>query len=179
MGGHEDASGDAQAEHDSPFYQKPVAESQAALCVARLPMPFQELLCTTVASEQLHYALELSGLFDLAVAMAVSMCRRMSAAGVWLLFSMIGACPAFSTQRRPWCSASRWRAMLRGPSIPYRSALSYITIMTDCCTLIGTLTNLLVDDVARVAGQLQFGIFENTQSDPTGTRWGALSIRLW
>lgn len=101
MGGHEDASGDAQAEHDSPIYQKPVAESQAALCVARLPIPFQNLPCRIVASEQLHYALELSGFFDLAIAMAVSMCRRMNAAGMRLLFSM-RACPAFSIPRRSW-----------------------------------------------------------------------------
>src|SRR3546814_1959033 len=40
--------------------------------------------------------------------------------------------------------------------------LSYVTILTGCCTLIGTSTNLLVDDMASVAGQPRFGIFEIT-----------------
>jgi di/tricarboxylate transporter len=40
--------------------------------------------------------------------------------------------------------------------------LSYITILTGCCTLIGTSTNLLVDDMASLAGQPRFGIFEIT-----------------
>ena len=31
-----------------------------------------------------------------------------------------------------------------------------------CCTLIGTSTNLLVNDMAPVAGQPRFGIFEIT-----------------
>src|SRR3546814_17457214 len=38
--------------------------------------------------------------------------------------------------------------------------LSYITVLTGCCTLIGTSTTLLVDDMASVAGQARFGIFE-------------------
>src|SRR3546814_10272936 len=40
--------------------------------------------------------------------------------------------------------------------------LSYITVLTGGCTLIGTSTNLLVDDMASVAGQARFGIFEIT-----------------
>src|SRR5690606_14081059 len=40
--------------------------------------------------------------------------------------------------------------------------LSYITVLTGCCTLIGTSTNLIVDDMASVAGQPRFGIFEIT-----------------
>jgi di/tricarboxylate transporter len=40
--------------------------------------------------------------------------------------------------------------------------LSYITVLTGCCTLVGTSTNLLVDDMARLAGQPRFGIFEVT-----------------
>src|SRR5919112_4272937 len=35
------------------------------------------------------YALELSGLLDRAIALAVEMCKRMGATGIWLLLSMI------------------------------------------------------------------------------------------
>jgi di/tricarboxylate transporter len=44
----------------------------------------------------------------------------------------------------------------------YLMPLSYITVLTGCCSLIGTSTNLLVDDMARIAGQPRFGIFEIT-----------------
>src|SRR5690606_31614377 len=42
----------------------------------------------------------------------------------------------------------------------YLMPLSYIVVLTGCCTLIGTSTNLLVDDMASIAGQPRFGIFE-------------------
>jgi di/tricarboxylate transporter len=38
--------------------------------------------------------------------------------------------------------------------------LSYAAVLGGCCTLIGTSTNLLVSDMASVAGQPRFGIFE-------------------
>ena len=40
--------------------------------------------------------------------------------------------------------------------------LSYAAVLGGCCTLIGTSTNLLVADMASVAGQPRFGIFEIT-----------------
>jgi di/tricarboxylate transporter len=40
--------------------------------------------------------------------------------------------------------------------------LSYAAVLGGCCTLIGTSTNLLVNDMAGVAGQPKFGIFEIT-----------------
>ena len=40
--------------------------------------------------------------------------------------------------------------------------LSYAAVLGGCCTLIGTSTNLLVNDMAAVAGQPKFGIFEIT-----------------
>jgi di/tricarboxylate transporter len=44
----------------------------------------------------------------------------------------------------------------------YLMPLSYVAVLGGCCTLIGTSTNLLVNDMARVAGQPQFGLFEIT-----------------
>jgi di/tricarboxylate transporter len=44
----------------------------------------------------------------------------------------------------------------------YLMPLSYIAVLGGCITLIGTSTNLLVNDMARVSGQPQFGLFEIT-----------------
>ena len=112
------------------------------------------------------YALELSGLLDRAIDLAVRMCRRLRATGLWLLLVMIGSVSCFLN--------STPIVVLGAPVIrdvanalklsPKRFLipLSYITVLTGCCTLIGTSTNLLVDDMARLAGQPRFGIFEIT-----------------
>jgi di/tricarboxylate transporter len=112
------------------------------------------------------YALELSGLLDRAIVLGVAMCRRMGSKGVWLLLSMIGATSAFLNSTpivvlgapviRDVATA------LRQSPKRYLIPLSYITVLAGCCTLIGTSTNLLVDDMARVAGQPRFGMFEIT-----------------
>ncbi|MGE4322197.1 MAG: SLC13 family permease [Sphingobium sp.] len=112
------------------------------------------------------YALELSGLLDAAIARAVALCKRMGAMGLWLLLTMVGSVSCFLN--------STPIVVLVAPVVrdvatalnlsPQRFLipLSYITILTGCCTLIGTSTNLLVDDMASVAGQPRFGIFEIT-----------------
>jgi di/tricarboxylate transporter len=112
------------------------------------------------------YALELSGLLDRAIELAVRMCRRLGATGLWLLLAMIGSVSCFLN--------STPIVVLGAPVVrdvatalklsPKRFLipLSYITVLTGCCTLIGTSTNLLVDDMARLAGQPRFGIFEIT-----------------
>ena len=112
------------------------------------------------------YALELSGLLDRAIALGVALCRRMGAKGIWLLLSMIGVVSCFLNSTpivvlgapviRDVANA------LRQSPKRYLMPLSYITVLTGCCTLIGTSTNLLVDDMARIAGQPRFGIFEIT-----------------
>jgi di/tricarboxylate transporter len=112
------------------------------------------------------YALELSGLLDRAITAAVAMCRRLGAAGIWLMLGAIGGLSCFLNSTpivvlgapvvRDVATA------LRLPPRRYLMPLSYITVLTGCCTLIGTSTNLLVDDMARIAGQPRFGIFEIT-----------------
>lgn len=112
------------------------------------------------------YALELSGLLDAAIARAVRLCKRMGAMGLWILLTMVGSVSCFLN--------STPIVVLVAPVVrdvatalklsPKRFLipLSYITILTGCCTLIGTSTNLLVDDMASIAGQPRFGIFEIT-----------------
>lgn len=112
------------------------------------------------------YALELSGLLDRAIALGVDLCRRLGTKGIWLLLVMIGSVSCFLN--------STPIVVLGAPVIRdialslkqspkrYLMPLSYITVLTGCCTLVGTSTNLLVDDMASVAGQPRFGIFEIT-----------------
>ncbi|CAM4203550.1 Citrate transporter [Novosphingobium lubricantis] len=112
------------------------------------------------------YALELSGLLDRAISLGVSLCQRMGPKGLWLLLSMIGGVSCFLNSTpivvlgapviRDVANA------LRQSPKRYLMPLSYITVLTGCCTLIVTSTNLLVDDMARIAGQPRFGIFEIT-----------------
>ena len=112
------------------------------------------------------YALELSGLLDRAIAAGVAMCRRMGSTGLWLLLSAIGCVSAFLNSTPIVVLGApviRDIAKTLGLSPKrYLMPLSYITVLTGCCTLIGTSTNLLVDDMARVAGQPRFGLFEIT-----------------
>lgn len=112
------------------------------------------------------YALELSGLLDRAIALGVGMCRRMGTKGIWLLLTMIGSVSCFLNSTPIVVLGAPVirdiaNAMGQSPK-RYLMPLSYITVLTGCCTLIGTSTNLLVDDMARVAGQPRFGLFEIT-----------------
>jgi di/tricarboxylate transporter len=112
------------------------------------------------------YALELSGLLDRAIALGVGLCKRMGPKGIWLLLSMIGSVSCFLNSTPIVVLGAPVirdvaNALKQSPK-RYLMPLSYITVLTGCCTLIGTSTNLLVDDMARVAGQPRFGIFEIT-----------------
>jgi di/tricarboxylate transporter len=114
----------------------------------------------------ISYALELSGLLDRAIEGAVVMCRRLGAAGIWLLLVTAGVMSSFLN--------STPIVVITAPIVKdvaetmhlsakrYLMPLSYITVLGGCCTLLGTSTNLLVDDMARLAGQSRFGIFEIT-----------------
>jgi di/tricarboxylate transporter len=112
------------------------------------------------------YALELSGLLDRAITLGVALCRRLGAKGIWLLLGMIGCASCFLNSTPIVVLGApviRDIAQTLGRSPKrYLMPLSYITVLTGCCTLIGTSTNLLVDDMARIAGQPRFGFFEIT-----------------
>src|SRR3546814_5319311 len=91
----------------------------------------------------------------------------MGTRGIWLLLSMIGGVSCFlNSTPIVVLGAPVVRdvalALKQSPK-RYLMPLSYITVLTGCCTLIGTSTNLLVDDMASVAGQARFGIFERSE----------------
>lgn len=112
------------------------------------------------------HALELSGLLDKAIEKAVLLCRRTGAAGLWGLITMCGAGSAFLNNTPiVVVAAPVIRDVARSIGLDPRRflmPLSYVAVLGGCCTLIGTSTNLLVDDMARSSGQAPFGLFEIT-----------------
>ncbi len=112
------------------------------------------------------YAIELSGLLDKLIELAVKLCQRIGAVGLWITIGLCGAASGFLNNTPI--------VVLAGPVIrdtaetlkldPKRflMPLSYICILGGCCTLIGTSTNLLVADMARLSGQPTFSLFEIT-----------------
>ncbi|CAN5850228.1 SLC13 family permease [soil metagenome] len=112
------------------------------------------------------YAIELSGLLGLLIRQATRLCARLGALGIWLVLIACGGASAFLNNTPIVVLAApvvKDVANSLGLS-PKRFLipLSYITIMGGACTLIGTSTNLLVNDMARNAGQPAFGLFEIT-----------------
>jgi di/tricarboxylate transporter len=112
------------------------------------------------------YALELSGLLDRLITVAVRLCRQIGAAGIWLLIAICGVLSAFLNNTPIVVLGAPVvrdvAATLKLSPKRYLIPLSYMAVLGGCCTLIGTSTNLLVNDMARVSGQPQFGLFEIT-----------------
>ena len=112
------------------------------------------------------YAMELSGLLDAAIEKTVRLCRRIGSTGLWILIGLAGAASAF-LNNTPIVVLSApvvrdaAKSLGRSPK-RYLIPLSYAAVLGGCCTLIGTSTNLLVNDMASVAGQARFGMFEIT-----------------
>jgi di/tricarboxylate transporter len=112
------------------------------------------------------YAMELAGLLDEAIRRVVRLCKRIGSAGIWILIGLAGAASAF-LNNTPIVVLSApvvrdaAKSLGRSPKC-YLIPLSYAAVLGGCCTLIGTSTNLLVNDMAAVAGQPRFGIFEIT-----------------
>ena len=112
------------------------------------------------------YAMELSGLLDWAIGKLVAFCRRTGRAGIWVLIAVCGAASSvLNNTPIVVLSAPLVRDVARaleGSPKRFLLPLSYAAVLGGCCTLIGTSTNLLVADMASVAGQPRFGIFEIT-----------------
>lgn len=112
------------------------------------------------------YAMELAGLLDAGIRLVVRLCRRIGAAGLWVLITIAGAASAFLNNTPIVVLTAPIvrdvaKSLNQSPKT-YLIPLSYAAVLGGCCTLIGTSTNLLVADMASVAGQPRFGIFEIT-----------------
>lgn len=112
------------------------------------------------------YAMELSGLLDAAIRRGRALCQRIGRAGLWLMIALCGSASAFLNNTPIVVMAA---PVVRdvAESLGYSARrflipLSYAAVLGGSCTLIGTSTNLLVNDMASVAGQPRFGIFEIT-----------------
>jgi len=112
------------------------------------------------------YAMELSGLLDAAIRQVTRLCRRIGKAGLWVLIGLAGGASAFLNNTPiVVLGAPVVRDVAKSLGLSpkrFLIPLSYAAVLGGCCTLIGTSTNLLVDDMAAVAGQPRFGIFEIT-----------------
>ena len=112
------------------------------------------------------YAMELSGLLDAAIRRAKAVCERLGASGLWMLITLCGSASAF-LNNTPIVVLSAPVVRDVADALGYSAKrflipLSYAAVLGGSCTLIGTSTNLLVNDMASVAGQPRFGLFEIT-----------------
>ncbi len=126
------------------------------------------------------YAIELSGLLDRLIQLAVGLCRRVGAAGLWVMIGLSGLLSGILNNTPIVVLGApviRDTANALGLSPKrYLLPLSYMAVLGGCLTLIGTSTNLLVNDMARVAGQPAFGLFEITPVGFSVAAVGALYL---
>lgn len=112
------------------------------------------------------YAIELTGLLGLMIRQATRLCARLGARGLWLVIGMCGALGGFLNNTPVVVLAAPVvRDVAKSLELSpkrFLMPLSHISVMGGLLTLIGTSTNLLVNDMARNAGQPVFGIFEIT-----------------
>jgi Na+/H+ antiporter NhaD/arsenite permease-like protein len=123
------------------------------------------------------YAMELSGLLDSAIRALSRLCRLIGRAGIWIFISLAGGASAFLNNTPIVVLGA---PVVRDVALSLNLSpkrflipLSYAAVLGGCCTLIGTSTNLLGDDMAAVAGQPRFGISisrsEGGESKASGT----------
>ena len=129
------------------------------------------------------YAMELSGLLDAAIARLVRLSKRIGTAGLWVLIGLAGSASAFLNNTPIVVLGAPVvrdvaKSLKRSPKC-YLIPLSYAAVLGGCCTLIGTSTNLLVNDMAMAAGQPRFGIFEITPVGVAVALAGGLYLLLF
>jgi di/tricarboxylate transporter len=129
------------------------------------------------------YAMELSGLLDASIKGLVGLCRRIGRVGLWIIIGLAGGASAFLNNTPV--------VVLTAPVVrdaakslhlsPKRflMPLSYAAVLGGTCTLIGTSTNLLVNDMAAVAAQPKFTIFEITPVGVSVALAGGLYLLLF
>ena len=129
------------------------------------------------------YAMELSGLLNAAIRRVTALSRRIGKTGLWLLIGLSGAASAFLNNTPVVVLAAPVvRDVARSLGLSPKQfliPLSYAAVLGGCCTLIGTSTNLLVNDMAVVGGQPRFGIFEITPVGLTVALAGGLYLMMF
>jgi len=112
------------------------------------------------------YAIELSGLLAWMIRRATRLTERFGARGIWLVIGLCGSVGGFLNNTPVVVLAAPViRDMAKSLELSpkrFLMPLSYVVVMGGLLTLIGTSTNLLVNDMARNAGQPIFGLFEIT-----------------
>lgn len=129
------------------------------------------------------FAMELSGLLDAAIRGVVKLCRRIGRAGLWIIIALAGVASAFLNNTPiVVLSAPVVRDVAKSMNLSPKQfliPLSYAAVLGGSTTLIGTSTNLLVNDMAAVAGQPRFGIFEITPAGVIVALTGGLFLMLF
>ncbi|MBL8554136.1 MAG: SLC13/DASS family transporter [Phenylobacterium sp.] len=112
------------------------------------------------------YAIELSGLLGLMIRQATRLSSRIGALGIWMVIGLCGSVGGFLNNTPVVVLAAPViRDVARSLGLSpkrFLMPLSHVTVMGGLLTLIGTSTNLLVNDMARNAGQPVFTLFEIT-----------------
>lgn len=112
------------------------------------------------------YAIELSGLLGLMIREATALAARIGSRGIWIVIGLCGAVGGFLNNTPVVVLAAPViRDVARSLGLSpkrFLMPLSHVTVMGGLLTLIGTSTNLLVNDMARNAGQPVFSLFEIT-----------------
>lgn len=129
------------------------------------------------------YAMELSGLLDSAIRGIVSLCKRIGRLGLWIMIALAGAASAFLNNTPiVVLGAPVIRDVAKSLGLSpkrFLIPLSYAAVLGGSCTLIGTSTNLLVNDMAMVGGQPRFEIFEITPVGVIVAMAGGLYLLLF
>jgi di/tricarboxylate transporter len=112
------------------------------------------------------YAIELSGLLGLLIRKATKLAQRFGSAGIWAVLGMCGSLGGFLNNTPVVVLAAPVvRDVAKSLNLSpkrFLMPLSHISVLGGLLTLIGTSTNLLVNDMARNAGQPVFTLFEIT-----------------